>query len=80
MAVAWPDIYARVQGPDGDSWIAMKRTSTTWHSAPELSTIGDYTITLQAYDLAGNSRSYGPFHLTVQESRNVVYLPLLTSP
>jgi hypothetical protein len=40
-------------------------------------TLGDYTITLQAYDRAGNSRSYGPFHLTVQEAAHAVYLPLI---
>jgi hypothetical protein len=71
------EIYARVQGPAGVYWTAVNRTATTWRFAPELMTLGDYTITLQAYDRAGNSRSYGPFHLTVQEAAHAVYLPLI---
>jgi uncharacterized repeat protein (TIGR01451 family) len=71
------EIYARVQGPDGDYWTAVNRTASTWRFAPDLLTVGDYTITLQAYDRAGNARSYGPFHLTVREAGNVVYLPLV---
>jgi hypothetical protein len=73
------EIYARIQGPDGSYWSAVKRTSSTWRFAPELSTSGIYSITLQAYDRAGNSRSYGPFYLIVMEGGNVLYLPFVTS-
>ena len=71
------EIYARVQGPDGVVWTAVSRDATTWAFVPEELAVGNYTITLQAYDRAGNGRSYGPFALAVVENGHTVYLPVV---
>ena len=72
------EIYARVQGPAGNYWTALRRSGDSWHLAPELALLGRYTITLQAYDRAGNVSSYGPFYVTVTgKGSTELYLPLV---
>jgi len=72
------EIYARIQGPAGDYWTAARRSGDSWRLAPEVALTGDYIITLQAYDRAGNASSYGPFHVTVtEEPENAIYLPFV---
>jgi hypothetical protein len=60
-------LYGQVQGPDGSiTWSVAERDATTWRFwLPPVETPGQYKITLEAWDMAGNSRSYGPFSLTV---------------
>jgi hypothetical protein len=71
------EIYARLEGPDGIYWSAVQRSGAAWRFAPELSVEGEYAATLQVVDLAGNSRSYGPFNFAVASDTFEIFLPLV---
>jgi hypothetical protein len=71
------EIYVRVQGTSGTVyWSTAERDATTWRFRPWLTAPGPYIITIEAWDLAGNVSSYGPFGLWVTDMDRI-YLPLV---
>ena len=71
------EIYARLEGPEGVFWTAVQRSADRWRYTPELREPGEYRVTFQAYDRAGNAASYGPFTFAVQEGAYEIFLPAL---
>jgi hypothetical protein len=59
-------IYAQVEGPHEISdWLVVEWEEDAWQFRPLLPTIGNYSILLEAVDIAGNVRSIGPLLVTV---------------
>jgi hypothetical protein len=73
------EIYARLEGPEGVFWTAVQRSADRWRYTPELREPGEYRVTFQAYDRAGNAASYGPFTFAVQEGAYEIFLPAVVS-
>ncbi len=87
-------VVVRMVAPSGGIyWTAAPLDGATWQFAPpDVGEVGDYTITLEAWDRAGNVSPAGPYRLSVTFgaflpliARNftfapgaAVYLPLVT--
>ena len=65
-------LYARVEAPGGDVlWQTAVVSDTTWAYTPTLTGHGHHILRLEAYDLAGNVSTWGPFNLWVDQAADL---------
>jgi hypothetical protein len=60
-------VTANILPTEGDTFQqqALNVEQATWSYTPAGLAAGSYFITIEAQDLAGNSRTYGPYDLTI---------------
>jgi hypothetical protein len=70
-------VYVRVDPPEGASYRdAVNRDGADWTYTPRPTVAGKYTYWLEAYDLAGNVSTSGPYEVQIG-AVNQVYLPIV---
>jgi hypothetical protein len=72
-------IFIRLETPSGQVvWQSAQVNGDTWEFIPQLAELGVYNLRIEAYDLAGNARGYGPYTLlTLPTSVYYSYMPLI---
>jgi sugar lactone lactonase YvrE len=72
-------LYARIQAADGTvTYQAVTLTGADWRLAAQFATPGLYTVSVEAYDRAGNRATSAAFSITVSGPQTyTVYLPLI---
>jgi hypothetical protein len=74
-------VYVLVEAPDGAAyWDQAIVEGTSWHYTPRLPVPGDYTLTVEAHDRAGNIGAVGMVNITSSGTlpETKVYLPVIT--
>ena len=69
------EMTANVFPPQGDPYKAkVQRAGEDWQFGLDLTSVGTYTLWVNASDLVGNTSTAGPFEVTVKPP-SVIYLP-----
>jgi uncharacterized repeat protein (TIGR01451 family) len=66
------EVYVRMEAESGDfSWQTAVISGTEWHFTPQLTSAGQFTLTVEGYDLAGNAGVTGSYPLNVIASADL---------
>jgi len=75
--VDWSRSQLQVTRPDGNAeWVTPLHAGDTWRYERTFAMLGQYSLMLDAYDVAGNHTRVGPFDVSVAEGDFVADLTL----